>query len=445
MKLVFDRTELNSAMQLLQSVAMTKSSLPILANVLIDVEDDIAVLTATDLQVSVRLRVDAHVEEEGSATLPAAKLAAFVRELPDEHVRIEKLDGRQISVQCGKVAAKLPGIAADEFPRIETADRFDFSIKAGDLQELIRCTKFAVASEETRYVLNAVFFQAFDDRLCSVATDSMRLAVKNVDVEGLGDWGDPVSEDSGDHSEDSGEENEPEEAEESGNGPVEEAEEAEEAEENAGEEDGEENGGEEEEEAEEEAEEQEEQPAGERPRWSALLPTKAADELLRAFEADDELRVGTVTRENSPAAQIVFDSGGKTLISRLQDGNYVEYRELIPKANSIRMEVNRGALMNAIRRISQFSDRSTLRLTLSVKEDHLALSSISAAGQAEEEINAASTEPLDIDFKHTFLADALEAARSEVVFLDFKDHNSAAVVRESDTDDYICVVMPLMK
>lgn len=441
MKLVFDRTELNSAMQLLQSVAMTKSSLPILANVLIDVEDDIAVLTATDLQVSVRLRVDAHVEEEGSATLPAAKLAAFVRELPDEHVRIEKLDGRQIAVQCGKVVAKLPGIAADEFPRIDTADQFDFSIKAGDLQELIRCTKFAVASEETRYVLNAVFFQAFDDRLCSVATDSMRLAVKNVDVEGLGDWGEPVSaDDSADESEDSGEEAEQEEAEDNGNGPVEEAEEAEE---NGGEE--EENGAAEEHEAEEEAAEQEEAPAGEQPRWSALLPTKAADELLRAFEADDELRVGTVTRENSPTAQIVFDSGGKTLISRLQDGNYVEYRELIPKANSIRMEVNRGALMNAIRRISQFSDRSTLRLTLSVKEDHLALSSISAAGQAEEEINAASTEPLDIDFKHTFLADALEAARSEVVYLDFKDHNSAAVVRESDTDDYICVVMPLMK
>ncbi|MDE0021178.1 MAG: DNA polymerase III subunit beta [Candidatus Poribacteria bacterium] len=431
MKLVFDRTELNSAMQLLQSVAMTKSSLPILANVLIDVEDDVAVLTATDLQVSVRLRVDAHVEESGSATLPAAKLAAFVRELPDDHVRIEKLDGRQIAVQCGKVVAKLPGIAADEFPRIDTADRFDFTVKAGDLQELIRCTKFAVASEETRYVLNAVYFQAFDDRLCSVATDSMRLAVKSVDVEGLGGWGEAASADSSADGE-----AEQEEAEENGNGPVEEAEP--EAEENGGEE------------AEQEAEEEEQAepeaaPAGEQPKWSALLPTKAADELLRAFEPDDELRVGTAQRENSPSAQIVFDSGGKTLISRLQDGNYVEYRELIPKNNSIRMEVNRGSLMNAIRRISQFSDRSTLRLTLSVKEDHLALSSISASGQAEEEINAASTEPLDIDFKHTFLADALEAARSEVIYVDFKDHNSAAVVRESDADDYLCVVMPLMK
>ncbi len=428
MKLVFDRTELNSAMQLLQSVAMTKSSLPILANVLIDVEDDVAVLTATDLQVSVRLRVDAHVEESGSATLPAAKLAAFVRELPDDHVRIEKLDGRQIAVQCGKVVAKLPGIAADEFPRIDTADRFDFTVKAGDLQELIRCTKFAVASEETRYVLNAVYFQAFDDRLCSVATDSMRLAVKSVDVEGLGGWGEAASADDGGEAE-------PEEAEENGNGPVEEAEP--EAEENGGEEA--------EQEAEEEQAEPEAAPAGEQPKWSALLPTKAADELLRAFEPDDELRVGTAQRENSPSAQIVFDSGGKTLISRLQDGNYVEYRELIPKNNSIRMEVNRGSLMNAIRRISQFSDRSTLRLTLSVKEDHLALSSISASGQAEEEINAASTEPLDIDFKHTFLADALEAARSEVIYVDFKDHNSAAVVRESDADDYLCVVMPLMK
>ena len=430
MKLVFDRTELNSAMQLLQSVAMTKSSLPILANVLIDVEDDVAVLTATDLQVSVRLRVDAHVEESGSATLPAAKLAAFVRELPDDHVRIEKLDGRQIAVQCGKVVAKLPGIAADEFPRIDTADRFDFTVKAGDLQELIRCTKFAVASEETRYVLNAVYFQAFDDRLCSVATDSMRLAVKSVDVEGLGGWGEAASADSSADGE-----AEQEEAEENGNGPVEEAEP--EAEENGGEEA--------EQEAEEEQAEPEEAPAGEQPKWSALLPTKAADELLRAFEPDDELRVGTAQRENSPSAQIVFDSGGKTLISRLQDGNYVEYRELIPKNNSIRMEVNRGSLMNAIRRISQFSDRSTLRLTLSVKEDHLALSSISASGQAEEEINAASTEPLDIDFKHTFLADALEAARSEVIYVDFKDHNSAAVVRESDADDYLCVVMPLMK
>lgn len=442
MKLVFDRSELNSAMQLLQSVAMAKSSLPILANVLIEVEEDAAVLTATDLQVSVRLRVDAHVEESGSVTLPAGKLAAFVRELPDDHVRIEKLDGRQVAVRCGKVEAKLPGIAAEEFPRIETADSYDFTVNAGDLQELIRCTKFAVASEETRYVLNAVYFQAFDDKLCSVATDSMRLAIKNVDVEGLGAWGEAASADESEDDSD-GAETEQEEPEESGNGPVEEAEEAEDAEEG-----GEEEEASEEEQAEQEQEEEQEEeqaPAAEQPRWSALLPTKAADELLRAFEADDELRVGTARRENSGASQIVFDSGGKTLISRLQDGNYVEYRELIPKANTIRMEVNRGSLMNAIRRISQFSDRSTLRLTLSVKEDHLALSSISASGQAEEEINAASTEPLDIDFKHTFLADALDAARSEVVYLDFKDHNSAAVLRESDTDDYICVVMPLMK
>ena len=385
MKLVFDRSELNSAMLLLQDIAKTKSALPILANVHINVEDDVAVLTATDLQVSARLRVNAYVEETGSATLPAATLANFVRELPDKHVRIETLEGRQVDVSAGNETAKLPGISTNEFPRIDDVDSYDFTIvNAGGLQELISCTKFAVAAEETRYVLNAVYLQAFDGKLWSVATDSMRLAVKSVDVKWL-DESTPSGAESGTAENDK------------------------------------------------------------KSRWSGLLPIKAADELLRIFDPVDQLRVGIQQREYSGASRIAFNSGVKTLISRLQDGNYVEYQELIPKENTIRMKANRRALMNAVQRVSLFSDRKTQRVSLSVKEDHLELSSISTKGRVKKTINAASTGPIDIDFKNTFLREALEAARSEEVYVDFKDRYSAAVVREADAGDYICVVMPLEK
>ena len=381
MNLAFNQNDLQIAMQILQSVALSKSSLPILANVLIEADEDAAVFTATDLQVSASMRVEADVTEPGTATVPAAKLAAFVRELPEDSVVLRSVEGREIAVECSKVSAKLPAISAEDFPRVEMPEKYDFTVPAEALQELIRCTKFAVASEETRYVLNAIFFQAFEDKLSSVATDSMRLAVKSVAVDGIG--------------------------------------------ENVA------------------ADESEEEGA---PRWSALLPTKAAEELMRAFGPEEEIQVGTIVRKDQQTKQVVFKSGEKTLVSRLQEGNYVEYRELIPKENSIRVSVGRDSLMNAIRRVSQFSDRSTLRLALKIKEDSIGLSSTSASGQAEEEIPAESTEPIDIDFKHTFLAEAVEAVRSEDVIIDFKDQNSAAIVRESDSgEEYICVVMPLMK
>jgi DNA polymerase-3 subunit beta len=184
MELIFEREKLWEAMQIVGSVAASRNTLPILANVLIRAADDQIQLAATDLEVGIKSVVQGEVVEPGSITVPAKKLADIVRELPSStssgelaKVRLATLANDRVEIDCENAKFRIVGLTDEEFPPLpEVGDEF-FTLGSDVLRSMIQKTSFAVSTEETRHFLNGVYFNVTPDLVRMVATDGKRLAV----------------------------------------------------------------------------------------------------------------------------------------------------------------------------------------------------------------------------------------------------------------------------
>jgi DNA polymerase-3 subunit beta len=184
MELIFEREKLWEAMQIVGSVAASRNTLPILANVLIRATDDQIQLAATDLEVGIKSVVQGEVVEPGSITVPAKKLADIVRELPSStssgelaKVKLATLANDRVEIDCENAKFRIVGLSDEEFPSLpEVGDEF-FTLGSDVLRSMIQKTSFAVSTEETRHFLNGVYFNVSPDLVRMVATDGKRLAV----------------------------------------------------------------------------------------------------------------------------------------------------------------------------------------------------------------------------------------------------------------------------
>ncbi len=183
MKLTIERAALLKALAHVQSVVERRNTIPILSNVLLDARDGTVGLTATDMDLDIIERVPCTVALDGAATAPAHTLYDIVRKLP-EGAQIE-LDGggekERLTVRAGRSTFTLPSLPVADFPNLPTDELpYSFTLAAEELKSLIDRTKFAISTEETRYYLNGIFFQAAEtaqgDLLRAVATDGHRLA-----------------------------------------------------------------------------------------------------------------------------------------------------------------------------------------------------------------------------------------------------------------------------
>src|SRR4029434_4946432 len=133
------------------------TTLPVLANILVETTDKGIRLSGTDLDIAVSTEVAADVEATGAITIPAKKLSEIARELPPSPVKIAAAGEQRGTLDCGRSHFKILGLPRDEFPGFPTV-RFNESwrIRSGDLQKLISHTSFAVSTEESRPILNGV-------------------------------------------------------------------------------------------------------------------------------------------------------------------------------------------------------------------------------------------------------------------------------------------------
>jgi DNA polymerase-3 subunit beta len=183
MKLKADRATLIKALAHIQSVAEKRNTIPILANVLIEVADGKLTLTATDMEIAVVEAMPAATSRDGKTTAPAATLYEIVRKLPDgAEVELDFAGGdAHLALRAGRYATSLVTLPTDDFPSM-TAGQLPhkFHLTALALRGLIDRTRFAISTEETRYYLNGIYFHAADGEdgrvLRAVATDGHRLA-----------------------------------------------------------------------------------------------------------------------------------------------------------------------------------------------------------------------------------------------------------------------------
>ena len=361
MKFSIAKDKLLEGLQAVQNVVSTRTTLPILSNVLIRADNGALSLTTNDLDVGMSCSVEAKIEKPGGTTLPARRLAGIVKELPAAEVNVE-VDGKNVAtIRCGPSFFKMMGLAEDEFPalpKLETAK--GFSIKQKDLKDALRKTSYAISTDETRYVLNGILFSFKENKLTLVATDGRRLALVDLEVEF------PRSNE-----------------------------------------------------------------------VDVVVPAKCVTELSRLLgdEGDLKMSVG----EN----QIAFEAGGRLLVSKLIEGNYPNYKQVIPQESRERVTIERELLLNAVRRVGLLSSEKSNSVKLNFTKNNLEITANTPEiGEARESlaINYKSKE-FSVAFNPGFLQDPLRNLAEEEIHLEVSDEMSPGVIKIGTP--FLYVLMPM--
>jgi DNA polymerase-3 subunit beta len=178
MKLTISKEQLIQGLQAVQNIVSTRTTLPVLSNVLLRAEENRLELTATDLDVSISSAVEAAVEKPGAVTLPAKKLFGIIRELPTPQIELDIDEKNNCRILSGSSYYKINGLAAEEFPPFpKFAENRKISLGQDKLRSLLRKTSFAISTDESRFVLNGIFFSLKEHKITLVATDGRRLAL----------------------------------------------------------------------------------------------------------------------------------------------------------------------------------------------------------------------------------------------------------------------------
>jgi len=182
------RQDFLDALYWTQSTVERRTTMPILANVLVEFHINDTRVTATDLEIGVRAKLDAEVGEEGAVTLNAKKLYDIVRESSGEVIQLKRLENDWVEIKSGKSVFKMVGLDPKDFPHFPDFDpKFLVPVPAKVLEEMIDKTIFSVSTDETRSNLNGAFLEEIEGgKARMVATDGHRLAMVERQVGALG-------------------------------------------------------------------------------------------------------------------------------------------------------------------------------------------------------------------------------------------------------------------
>jgi DNA polymerase III subunit beta len=366
MRFTISREKLQEGLAAVAASIPAKTTLPVLANILVETTDRGIRLSGTDLDIAVSTEVAADVEQSGALTVPAKKLSEIARELPPAPVRIAAAGEQRVTLDCGKAHFKILGLPKDEFPSFP-AVRFNESwrIRSGDLQKLISHTSFAVSTEESRPILNGVLWELRPEMMRMVATNGHRLAKMELPIKSTA-----------------------------------------------------------------------------APSSDLIVPPKALEQVRRLFPSDEELEIAK--GEN----HLGFRSPFTAVFTRLIEGPYPPYDQVIPKDNNRIAVADKASLVSALKRMSVIASDQTHRIRLSFNAAILRFSvQTPDLGEAQDELPVRfNGDPLDIGFNANYLLEILRYIPTDEVKLTFKAPERAATVEPEGWNDpatYLCLVMPL--
>jgi DNA polymerase-3 subunit beta len=369
MKLTIDRAPLAKALETTRRIVAGKTTVPILANVLLAAKAGRLILRTTDLDLEAETSIEADVARDGELTVSAATLHDLTRKLPEKsQISLEAESDARLTLRSGRSCFHLQTLPASDWPDVPDQNyTHEFELEAKALAHMFAKTAFAISSEEPRYYLNGVFLhsEAGEDGplLRMVATDGHRLSrVERICPQGA---------------------------------------------------DG--------------------MPA-------VIVPRKACAEAERLLKgADGAIRVSMSQN------RIKLTLGAVTLRSKLIDGNYPDYKRVIPANNDKRARVDRETLAAAADRVSTISSERGRAVKLSFGEGELALSVINPdMGEAREEMEIDySGPPLEIGFNSRYLAEILSAIEGDEVIVKLSDPGSPTLFQSKKSDDLLVVLMPM--
>jgi DNA polymerase-3 subunit beta len=181
MKIEVESNVLRDAFKKIGSVVDQKISRPILTNCLFKAEKNRIEITATDLEVSIKINVNAKVINPGSICINTKNIFEILKELPNNVIYLEVTNQNSVKIQCENIDYSLMAINSDEYPRLNFNTTTEpFKLKSSEVIEMVNKTLHAVSSDETRVFLTGIFLQVQEGKLRSVAIDGHRMALLDL-------------------------------------------------------------------------------------------------------------------------------------------------------------------------------------------------------------------------------------------------------------------------
>jgi len=366
MNLTISKEQIINGLQSVQNVVSTRTTLPILSNVLLRAEGEKLEFTATDLDVTISCGVEAKVKRPGAATVPVKRLFGIVRELSNSEIDLEVDEKNICTIRSGPSFYKIHGLSAEEFPPLPTFKEDKKVILPQEtVRGMLKKTSFAVSTDESRYVLNGIFISLKDHKMTMVATDGRRLALVDEEVD--------VSETS---------------------------------------------------------------------QGEFIIPAKTVAELNRLLQEKGELEIRYA--ENQASFTLKDEKGSAVLIiTKLIEGNYPNYRQVIPSETKERVTLVREEFLHALRRAEIMTSEKSNSVKLSFGKNKLEITANSPeVGEAKESLAVNYKGPeMAIAFNPKYMIDPLNSLVNDEVFLELIDELSPGVLKINGP--FLYVVMPM--
>lgn len=358
---------LSKGLQIVTRAVPVKSSLPILANVLISTEKGRVKLSATNLETAITTYIGASVKEEGAITVPAKLLKEFVTNLPPSTIEVH-LDNDILYIASQKTKSKFNGNSAADYPELPTfpEDSKVVSIDPRLFDEAVSVVAFASGSDTSRPIFTGVYLNLSGDKLVLTSTDGFRLSEKIIDVKN--------------NTKD----------------------------------------------------------------FSVIIPAKTLAEVSKIFSVSVEPIKFTLNSEENLA---LFEAEDTFVATRTIDGNYLDYKRIIPTSHLLKAVFSAADFLEAVRLTNIFAKEgnNTLKIRFDPEQSLIKVASLSEETGENESQFAAELEGelLDIAFNSKYLLEFLGNVKTERISFKTNGNVAACVLEPEDHANFIHIIMPL--
>jgi DNA polymerase III subunit beta len=369
MKIGINTAEMVKALFRAQGIAEKKSTMPILAHVLLEARADQGLkVSATDHEVGLSGHYQANVHKPGAVAVHARQLYDIVKSLASDTLELESQDNNWVEIRSGQSRFRLVGMAAEEFPGLPGhGEGKAFTIPTAKLSKMIDRTVFCVSSDDNRHNLSGVYCETADTGvLRMVATDGHRLALIDQQLEG----DIPLAQ-------------------------------------------------------------------------GVIVPRKAFGELRRVL-SDGSEDISSVTLSFAETT-CVFTAGTVTLSARLVDGQFPKYRQVVPQNPEKQVKLSRGAVGEALKRVSLLSQGRAWGVKMMFQANNLQLvAEDPELGDAHETIDIEYRhQPMTMGFNARYILDVLALIPEQGFVLELTDDLSPAIIKPLEEQGFLAVVMPM--
>ncbi len=372
MKASVTQQHLAHGLSIVSRAVSPRSTLPVLANVLVATDEGRLRLSATNLELGITCWIPAQIQEEGSITVPARTFVDLVGTFPPDLVQLF-LDARTqtLNVVCNSSAHEIKGIDAQDFPPVPVPDLNEgVDLDLTSFKEMIQQVAFAASMDEARPVLQGVKMEVVENELTLAATDGFRISVRKELL------ANPIKQS-----------------------------------------------------------------------FSIIIPARALTELSRIAGENDKTVSMVVP---AGRGQVIFHLNDSELVSQLIDGNFPDYRAIIPKSYKTRTTASTAAFLKACKQAEIIAREGNNVIRLNVLPDENGVGRIEINSQTEEtgksdiqiEANIEGGAIL-IAFNVKFLREVLDVIHLPNVALETNTNNAPGVIRPVGDDNFVHVIMPM--